>query len=145
MGVCKKKIRARTIVFVQNPSLVKNPSPKDRPCSHYTLCQYCKKSIVKGHRSSTACKSCKLQVVEGTLVPPKKRNRVQFCLDTGMNHYVPPAKRVCTQPPSGLDTLASLAHQETIKSEYKIKQEKPTNPGWRFGEFCRIPVHALLG
>jgi len=59
MKKCKKKLRSCMTVLVQRPSLVASPSPRDRPCSHYTLCQFCKSSVTKGHRSSTACRVCR--------------------------------------------------------------------------------------
>ena len=145
LTACKKLIRAKTVVFVQNPSVVENPTPKDRPCSHYSLCQHCKKAIVKGHRSSTACKDCKLKPIitgnETQQSSPQKRTKVQFCLETGMNLYVPPTKKPRLE--SSLDTLANLAKEETEK-ESIVTKHKEFEPGWRFGEFCRIPVTSLL-
>uniref|UniRef100_A0A7S4ML02 RING-type domain-containing protein n=1 Tax=Vannella robusta TaxID=1487602 RepID=A0A7S4ML02_9EUKA len=139
MGICKQKIRSKTAVFVQNPKLVKNPTPKDRPCSHFSLCQFCKKSIVKGHRSSTACKSCKSKVAEGSMSPSKKRNRIQFCLETGINQYVPPTKAKCASP-SSLDALAKIAEVES-KEESKTDKKDAAVP---FADLKRIPVHSLL-
>lgn len=140
LAKCKKIIRNKTIVFVQSPNIINNPTPKDRPCSHYTLCQYCKNAIVKGHRSSTACKTCRLQVVEGTLVPSKKRNRVQFCLDTGLNQYIPPDKKFCHKH---IDDGDSSPNNDKPNTKSESTESKSSSS--RFGECSRIPVSALLG
>ena len=114
----KKKLRKHTVVLVQDPALVLNPKVTDRPCSHYTLCQYCKKSIIKGHRSNTACKDCKSNVT-----PNLKRQRK-------WSDEFQPVK------------LPKNASQITI---HPFETAVPSQTGpWRFGEFCRIPIQALL-
>lgn len=53
-------LRNSVSVLVQDPRhWISHPSTKSRPCSHYNLCQYCQSSIIKGHRSTTSCKSCR--------------------------------------------------------------------------------------
>ena len=128
---CKKKMRRYITVLVQNPSLIKSPTPQDRPCSHYTLCQFCKNSVTKGHRSSTACKLCRTS---------KKRpsNPIEYT-------EAPPLKKQCT-----LGTLAQLAEtfeeSESASSSKTLEspeREHPHSP--RFGESVgSVPVWALL-
>ena len=131
----KKEIRQRTVVFVQNPYLVENPCSKDRPCSHFSLCQYCKQSIVKGHRTTTACKSCKAKLTDGRISPKKKRSRIQFCMESGINQYTPPPKKQFLPPRQA--TLYNIVND----TEPHISEPNIEN---RFGEGCRIPVSALL-
>lgn len=118
----KKKLRKHTVVLVQDSALVLNPRVTDRPCSHYTLCQYCKKSIIKGHRSNTACKECKANV--NVVTPNLKRQRNKWSDD------FQPVK------------LPKTASQVTV---HQSLDNTTTDSGpWRFGEFCKIPIQALL-
>eukprot|EP00012_Vannella_robusta_P008034 CAMPEP_0206206914 /NCGR_PEP_ID=MMETSP0166-20121206/15272_1 /ASSEMBLY_ACC=CAM_ASM_000260 /TAXON_ID=95228 /ORGANISM="Vannella robusta, Strain DIVA3 518/3/11/1/6" /LENGTH=74 /DNA_ID=CAMNT_0053627561 /DNA_START=573 /DNA_END=797 /DNA_ORIENTATION=+ len=71
--------------------------------------------------------------------PSKKRNRIQFCLETGINQYVPPTKAKCASP-SSLDALAKIAEVES-KEESKTDKKDAAVP---FADLKRIPVHSLL-
>lgn len=135
----KKLLRSCMTVLVQRPTLIKNPSPKDRPCSHYTLCQYCKTSVIKGHRSSTVCKVCK--------------NLKKRPLDTLKDAEIPNPKKQCT-----LGALAEIADEIDKKQENEPKTnsnnsndipktettEKNGLTGLRFGPKCGAPIWALV-
>jgi hypothetical protein len=141
-------IRSATFVLVELPPQKEHPTPKDRPCSHFSLCQYCKSSIIKGHRSNTACKNCKSKLLQGTISPPQKRSRVHFCMETGHNPYVPPIKR--QHLPSQLHALAELAAQEEssfLPSSVNFPANKATSPPKEVAPaevYSRIPIHSLL-
>jgi len=153
---CKKQLRSCMTVLVQRPSLIPNPTPKDRPCSHYTLCQFCQSAITKGHRSSTACKACRKSA---------KRKRSSFVESTESKEEPPRKKRACT-----LGTLAEIASQESINigdntmsnmsnipkmptisniprmpsiSNININAQ-PKKEELRFGSKCGVPIWALV-
>merc|ERR1712137_510350 len=132
---CKKLLRSSMTVFVQRPALIPSPSQKeDRPCSHYTLCQFCKSNVTKGHRSSTACKICKtVKKKSASVMIPKKDRELS-----------PERKKRCT-----LSALSALV--EVIFDEDEMETSPPvlseptiTDTPLRFGPKCGAPIWALV-
>uniref|UniRef100_A0A7S4MFE0 Uncharacterized protein n=1 Tax=Vannella robusta TaxID=1487602 RepID=A0A7S4MFE0_9EUKA len=140
---CKKQLRACMTVLVQRPTLIDNPTAKDRPCSHYTLCQFCKSSVTKGHRSSTACKRCRTS----------KKRAASLKVDRVEPPVSPRRKKRCT-----LGALAALAGQMVdedsdddlamdISSDSTPQNSSPHNSPpdtLRFGPKCGAPIWALV-
>lgn len=159
---CKHQLRTTVTVLVQRPTLIKNPSPKDRPCSHYTLCQHCKKNVTKGHRSSTSCKICKNTNKRPAIVmesgikekdkiypEPKKRCLLQTLADavnTEMND-LPPVTKAENSPLPSINHKTPTTHQSPESTE-TLTSSTTTPPSTvyadgRYGK-CGIPIWALV-
>lgn len=150
MKECKKKLRSKITVLVQKPSLIENPTPKDRPCSHYTLCQQCKSSITKGHRSNTTCKVCRN--------PDSKKRK--FTLTTE-DYYEPPAKVPRTLFPTTYTPATEISvtvprstiidspprtpiTEDSSPDVNDIKYTETPSSSSRFGKSGASPIWAVL-
>jgi len=133
---CKKLLRSCMTVFVQHPSLISSPTQNDRPCSHYTLCQFCKSNVTKGHRSSTACKVCRsVKKKSASVMIPKKDREVS-----------PERKKRCT-----LGALSELVEEifrdeedDDVMETSSPASSEPTDTALRFGPKCGAPIWALV-